>query len=104
MPRPIPLPIRQAMFRLWRQGRNTSQIAEALGLPGSTVRRLVGRFRRHGPAGVPPDYPRAPTDEAEFPEMAQAALRLRREHPTWGAGLIRVHLLQAMTGQPGPSD
>ena len=27
MPGPIPLPVRQAMFRLWKQGRNASQIA-----------------------------------------------------------------------------
>ena len=36
--------------------------------------------------------------------MIRAALRLRREHPTWGAGLIRVHLLQAVTGRPVPSE
>jgi transposase len=104
MPGPISLPVRQAMFRLWQQGRNTSQIAASFGLPGSTVRRLVGRFRQFGPAGISPDYPRAATDETGFPEMIQAALRLRRGHPTWGAGLIRVHLLQAKTGLPVPSE
>ena len=104
MARPIPLPIREALFRLWQQGRNSRQIAASLGLPGSTVRRFVGRFRQHGAAGIAPDYPRAPTDEAQFPDLIQAALRLRREHPTWGAGLIRVHLLQAGTGRPVPSE
>ena len=104
MPRPIPLPLRQAMFRLWQQGREARQIAALLGLPGSTVRRLVGRFRRRGPEGVSPDYRRTPTDQAEFPDLIQAALRLRREHPAWGAGLIRVHLLQGMTGRTVPSE
>ena len=104
MPRPIPLPIRQAMFRLWERGWKTRQIAASLGLPESTIRRFAGRFRRQGATGISPDYPRASTDEAEFPEAIQAALRLRREHSDWGAGLIRVHLLQAMTGQPVPSE
>src|SRR4051812_39175315 len=104
MPRPIPVPIRLTMFRLWEQGRETSQIAALLGLPGSTVRRFVAKFRQHGAAGIPPAYPVASTDEAMFPETIQAALRLRREHPSWGAGLIRVHLLQATTGHSVPSE
>src|SRR3954462_16004485 len=103
MPGPIPLPVRQAMFQLWKQGRNTGQIAASLGLPGSTVRRFVARFRQRGPEGGLPDYPRAATDEADLPEPIQAALRLRREHPTWGAGLIRVHLLQEASVGPLPS-
>src|SRR5271157_4173784 len=56
MPRPIPVPIRQAMFRLWQKGYGTRQIAESLGLPCSTVRRLLQRFRLHGTDGLSPDY------------------------------------------------
>src|SRR5215469_9286998 len=33
MPRPIPVPIRQTMFRLWKQGCGTRQIVASLGLP-----------------------------------------------------------------------
>ena len=54
MPRPIPVPIRQAMFRLWQKGRSARQIAESLGLPCSTVRRLLLRFRLHGTDGLSP--------------------------------------------------
>ena len=56
MPRPIPVPIRQAMFRLWQKGYGTRQIAESLGLPCSTLRRLLQRFRLHGTDGLSPDY------------------------------------------------
>jgi transposase len=56
MPRPIPVPIRQSMFRLWKKGYGTRQIAESLGLPCSTVRRLLQRFRLHGIDSIPPDY------------------------------------------------
>src|SRR5689334_16168490 len=104
MPRPTPLPVRQALFRLWQQGRKTRHIAATLGLPGSTVRRFVARFGQHGAAAIDPDYPRAAAEEAAFPAPIQVALRLRREHPTWGAGLIRVHLLQARNASLVPSE
>src|SRR5262245_28373829 len=95
MPRPIPVPVRQALFRLWQQGQHTGAIAASLDLPRSTVRRLLGRFRRQGVEGIAPDYHRPPGIEAAPSDVAEAALRLRREHPTWGAGLVRVHLLPA---------
>ena len=104
MPRPIPVPVRQAMFRLWQQGQGTSDIAATLGLARSTVRRLLGRFRSNGSEGIAPDYHRPPLVEASSSGVEQAALRLRREHPTWGAGLIRVHLLQGMPGEPVPAE
>ena len=83
MPRPIPVPMRQAMFRLWQQGQGSCDIAAALGLARSTVRRLLGRFRREGSEGIAPDY-HPPVVESSSSDIEQAALRLRREHPTWG--------------------
>ena len=104
MPRPIPVPIRQAMFRLWKKGRATRQIAESLGLPRSTVRRLLQRFRLHGTDGLSPDYWHPSVAEAVPSEPLEAAMSLRREHPTWGAGLIRVQLLLEAPGRPVPSE
>jgi transposase len=104
MPRPIPVPIRQAMFRLWQLGQVTRQIATSLGLPASTVRRFLQRFRRRGIDGIPPDYHHLAASEAVPSELMQTAVRLRQEHPTWGAGLIRVHLLLEAPGRPVPSE
>jgi hypothetical protein len=84
MPRPIPVPVRQAMFRLWQQGHGTNEIAAALGLARSTVRRLKSRFRRQGSEGISPDYRPPAVVEASSSGVEQTALRLRREHPTWG--------------------
>ena len=56
MPRPVPTPVRQAMFRLWNQGQGSRDIAVALGLARSTVRRLLSRFRSQGSEGIAPDY------------------------------------------------
>ena len=104
MPRPIPVPIRQAMFRLWQKGRSARQIAESLGLPCSTVRRLLQRFRLHGTDGLSPDYWHPSVPQAVPSEPLQTAMSLRREHPTWGAGLIRVQLLLEAPERPLPSE
>ena len=73
MPRPIPVPIRQAMFRLWQKGYGTRQIAESLGLPRSpfavsssgfvstapTASHLITGTRRF-PRSRPPSWWRPP--------------------------------------------
>jgi hypothetical protein len=55
---------------------------------------MLQRFRRDGAAAIPPSY-RSPTDDFTPPESVQAAIDLRREHPTWGTEFIRVQLLEA---------
>jgi hypothetical protein len=104
MPPPIPVPIRQAIFRLWPQGCGTRQIVASTGLPSPTVRRLLRRFRHRGRDGILPDYRGPAATAAEPPEVVQAAVRPRRDHPTWGAGLIRVPLLREAPGRPAPSE
>jgi transposase len=104
MPHPIPVPVRQVMFRLWQQGQAALQIATSLELPLSTVRRLLQRFRRRGIDGIPADYHHPAVSKTVPSEMMQTAVRLRQEHPTWGAGLIRVQLLQEDPEQPVPSE
>src|SRR3954469_20037767 len=91
MPRPLPVPIREAISRRRRQVQSASEIAASLGVPVSTVYRLLQRFRREGWDGIRPGY-RSPAAESVPPDVAQAPLALRREHPTRGAAMIRVHL------------
>ena len=104
MPRPIPVPIRQTMFRLWKQG---------CGDPSD--RRVLGPAVLHrSPSPPEVSAPRSRRHLARLPlplghlheplsEMVHTAVPLRREHPTWGAGLIRVQLLLMAPGWPVPS-
>jgi hypothetical protein len=101
MPRPIPVPIRQTMFRLWKQGCGTRQIVASLGLPCSTVRRLLRRFRLRDRDGISPDYRYRSATFTAPSEMVQTAVQLRREHPTWGAGLVPVHEPKVTNAQNG---
>jgi Winged helix-turn helix len=58
MPRPIPVPVRQAIWRRSQDGQDGPAIAKALGLTPRTVRRLVRRFRQEGQAALIPSYDR----------------------------------------------
>jgi transposase len=101
MPAPIPIPVRQAIFQRWQKGESVASLAKDFQLCERTVRHLVRRFVERGQSGVIPDYARcatktAPTDGATFQKVVQ----MRQQHPTWGAGLIRVFLRQELEVSP----
>src|SRR5215208_1855568 len=103
MPAPVPFALRQAVARRAAAGQGPPAIAAALGLPARTVRHLLARYRRRGEAALVPAYPRG---ERPRPRAAgrvrDRALELRRGHPTWGAGLIRL-LLRLSPGRRPPA-
>jgi transposase len=101
MPSPIPIPVRQVILARWKKGESVACLAEELQLSARTVRHLVRRFAQRGPEGVTPDYSgcatsKMPTDSAPF----QKALEMRKQHPSWGGGLIRVLLQEAHEDSP----
>jgi hypothetical protein len=105
MPRPLPVPVRQAVWRRSQDGQDGPTIATALGLAPRTVRHLVRRLRQGGLAALFPSYDRcgAATRKPAEPVL-QTALGLRREHPTWGAGLIRVMLRRRQPDESPPTE
>jgi transposase InsO family protein len=105
MPRPIPLPVRQKLFDRFTQGESAPTLARAFHLPERTVRALCARFRGEGPAGITPRY-RQLTGVAAGTPLAwrEVACQLRRDHPSWGAGLIRVVLGEQFPEHPWPSE
>jgi hypothetical protein len=96
MPAPVPVPIRQALWQRARAGEPTAALAAAFGLPPRTVRHLLKRLRDRGDDGLMPGYRPGPRPAHAYPDaIRQAVLRARRDHPTWGAGVIRVALADA---------
>jgi len=98
MPRATDLALRLALDRMARLGATAPEIARQLDLPLSTVRGLLRRALGAGD-GRPPEalLPRyqacGPRPEAE-PPLLEAVSELRRRHPRWGAGRIRVELIR----------
>jgi len=93
MARPVPVPVRQSLFRRWQAGDSAATIAADLALPLRTVQRLLGRFRQRGAQAIFPDY-RAPQPRLcpASAAVRRTALALRQDHPHWGAPLIHVLL------------
>jgi transposase len=100
MPAPVPLPLRQTIWTRHLQGVSTSELADLFGLAPRTVRGLIRRARARGAEGLTPDSTHPNPSPAPHPTR-QEALRLRREHPTWGAGMVRVWMERSgMSGLP----
>jgi hypothetical protein len=93
MPAPIPLPLRQALWQRLRQGQSPATIAQELRLAPRTVRHLRRRLDDQGPDGLAPSYQRShrPSDRTTQ-TLYEQTLAWRREHPEWGAGLLRIFL------------
>lgn len=104
MPRPLPLPLRQRVAQLLRQGLTPDDIAPQLHISPRSVRRLRRRLRqRPADLALQPDYHQGGRRRsADSERLRQRAAELRREHPTWGAGRIRSRMLrEGLKGVPG---
>jgi hypothetical protein len=101
MPRPIAAALRRALRRRWQQGQDAPTIAAALGLAERTVRRFLRRLRQQPSDNLESAYPRADPARPAAP-LQEAAVQMRRDHPTWGAALIRVLLGHDFPDQPLP--
>lgn len=95
MPRAIAVGIREVIIERHLAGVPLAAIAAELDLSPWTVRTLWRRYRDRGPDGLVPDYAACGRRGRRHPEaLAAVALAVRREHPRWGAGLIRTHLAE----------
>jgi hypothetical protein len=101
MPRPTPMPIRQAMWAAAQAGEAVASLAARLDTPQRTVRRLLRSFRSsERPAA--PAYRAGPRDPRWPAEMVDHALCLRQLHPGWGAGMLQVQLARKFPGAALP--
>src|SRR5262245_53967603 len=104
MPRAIALALRQVIVQRHLHGEPLTAIAEDLQMAFATVRKLWRRYRDRGDKGLTTDYDkcRVPAAARRHP-LVDAGCDLKRQHPTWGAGLIRLELRRHAPGQPLPS-
>jgi transposase len=95
MPQPVPFPVRQVIWQRSQAGEGSASLAAAFALSPRTVRHLLKRFRDRGEAGLATDYRPPPTPaHAKSEPIRHAVLAKRRDHPGWGAGVIRVALAE----------
>jgi transposase len=93
MPRAVPQPIREEIVQRRRAEEPLTQIAAALKLPYRTVRGIWSRYRSRGAQGLAPDYDRCSKPGPRYrAELVEAAQRMKRTHPRWGAMRICIEL------------
>jgi len=103
VPVPLPLAVRQAIRRDVQAGHDAARIARDRCLAPRTARRLVARCRLR-PDDLCPAYRPGPGRPAADPALREYALALRQQHPSWGAGYIRVRLKLAHPDRPLPAE
>jgi transposase len=95
MPRSLSVAQRRVVFRRWKQGQSTNEVAHQLDMPLRTVQRLFERFEEYGEDGIATDYDQCGSHWKKKPHKFQEkAIAMRQEHSTWGAELVRVMLRQ----------
>jgi transposase len=95
--------LRQELVRRHQQGETLLAIAQSMSAPYPTVRNWWRRYRQAGDAGLQTHYDRCgPQAPRAGVALQQAALALKREHASWGAGLIRLELVKQFPGQYVP--
>lgn len=104
MPGPIPVGVRQAIFRRAEKGRSVVEIAVQCQVSERTVRHLLKQYRDRGPEASRPRYRQGPRTTSPRQEaLRKRVVSMREEHPTWGADLLRVLLQDGNSKQSLPS-
>ena len=103
MPGPIPVKVRQAIFRRSEKGHSASEIAAHCHLPERTIRHLLQQFREQGSEAAQTHYRRGPQRSARQRALREQVVSLRREHPTWGSELLRLLLQEDRLRRDIPS-
>jgi hypothetical protein len=104
MPRAIPLATRQDIIDRHVRGQALTEIAAELKIPYVTVRSIWRAFRDQGADGLVVGYHACGGSTPAYPDaVLRRACRIKREHPGWGAGRIRVELLESLSADAIPS-
>ena len=91
MPAPIPIEIRRQIVDQYQAGLSLKEISDKLNLSYSTVRKIWSHWRKHNK--LTPNYEQAKqTGTHRYKEVYANAIDMKRQHPRWGAQLIRLEL------------
>jgi hypothetical protein len=104
MPRALPMATRKEIVRRQQEGQALVRIAAELKLAYNSVRQICRLYRSRGADGLTPRYQNcARLAEPDHTAILQHACELKRLHPTWGAGLIRIELAKRFRNHHIPS-
>ncbi|HEV3201168.1 MAG TPA: helix-turn-helix domain-containing protein [Bryobacteraceae bacterium] len=81
-------------FQRWQQHADPRDIVAHFPVSLRTVQRLFARFEQRGDDGIAPDYHQCGQQQAQqtAPSLVEHLCQTRRDHPRWGAEMIRLEL------------
>lgn len=86
---------KEFVFKVLGKEASIAELSRQYGISRKTAYKWLRRFKKHGVAGLLDESKkpkRSPTQMADA--MRLEIVRLRQEHPTWGAKKLRVLLLR----------
>ena len=103
MPAALPIPIRKEIVERRSRGENFRQIAREMELSYDSVRAIWRHWEKHGK--LEPNYEACRKTGPRKPQaVVERAIEMKREHPRWGAGLIRLFLSDEFEEPDLPSE
>ncbi len=103
MPAAIAMSVREEIVRRRQEHESFRQIAHDLRVSYNATRRIWAQFQAEGQ--VEAHYERCrPPAVRKGERVHEQALSLRRLHPRWGAGLIRLELRAQFPAEALPSE
>jgi transposase len=101
MSSPIENATRREIIRRHEQGESLRSISSEMGMSYETVKKLWRHWVKKG--SIEPNYEAAKQrGTRQYGQVYAQAVQLKRDHPRWGAPLIRLKL-QAQSNQTLPS-
>ena len=100
-----PLAIRKEIISLRQSGHKHAEISQALNVSFATVKYIWGNYKKEGEKGLLTKYANCgvKTIRSEV-RMYRVTMWLKRLHPWWGAGRIRIGLQSRYNEETIPSE
>lgn len=96
---------RKSIIELRKSGKRHIEISHTLSIPLSTVKLMWLRYKKDGEQGLATKYHNSGIKIKRSTQlMYRATLWLRRLHPAWGCGRIRIALLSRYDATILPSE
>jgi transposase len=103
MPAPLRVESRRQIVERHQQGETLKSISAELKLPYVSVKAIWRHWRKHGK--LTPNYEKAQQrGTRRYGPLYAEGVEMKRQHPRWGAGLIRVELQKQFPDLPMPSE
>jgi len=105
MPQAISRALREQIVERRGRGETVGQVAQAEGVSKRSVRRIYSAWQQDKERALLTRYRESANTVIQYStRLYRQAVAMKRKHPSWGAGLIRVQLVHCAGNRRQESD